>query len=231
MADQRSARPVSGEIMTGTTSGPDRARGPKDDVVDADFEVVAHAPLKADPAENASPDSISASTSKIQPVPILLPASAPAAGAPSLGGMDMLRELEVVSLGIRSRGGPLFWGGGFALALAAFWVSGGDALVRHSPLLMDRGKAALSITGVTSRVDMAGENPVLFVDGEAANEGTKETALPPLAISVSGNDGSVTRYTLGTSGRPLAPGERFAFSSRLDLPRSGVKTVSVTFTK
>ena len=37
------------------------------------------------------------------------------------------------------------------------------------------------------------------------------------------------RYRLGTSGRPLAPGEAFAFSSRLDVPKNGVKSVSVTF--
>ena len=53
--------------------------------------------------------------------------------------------------------------------------------------------------------------------------------LPPLEIRVTGNDGRTTRYTLGTSGRPLAPGERFAFSSRLEVPKNGVKTVSVTF--
>ena len=47
--------------------------------------------------------------------------------------------------------------------------------------------------------------------------------------AVTGNDRRITRYTLGTSNRSLAPGERFGFSSRLDVPRNGVKTVSVTF--
>jgi hypothetical protein len=70
---------------------------------------------------------------------------------------------------------------------------------------------------------------VLFVDGEAANDGAAAQQLPPLEIVVTGNDGRITRYRLGTSGRPLAPGETFAFSSRLDVPKNGVKTVSVSF--
>ncbi|RUU50294.1 hypothetical protein EOC99_35320, partial [Mesorhizobium sp. M7A.T.Ca.TU.009.01.1.1] len=63
----------------------------------------------------------------------------------------------------------------------------------------------------------------------AVNDGAKPTELPPLEIRVTGNDGQTTRYTLGTSGRSLASGERFGFASRLDVPRNGVKTVSVTF--
>ena len=50
-----------------------------------------------------------------------------------------------------------------------------------------------------------------------------------IEIAVTGNDGLVTRYRLGTSGRPLSPGETFDFSSRLDAPKNGVKTVTVTF--
>jgi hypothetical protein len=70
---------------------------------------------------------------------------------------------------------------------------------------------------------------LLFIDGEASNDGNGASALPPLEIRVTGNDGRITRYTLGTAGRPLAPGERFAFSSRLDVPKNGVRTVSVAF--
>ena len=61
--------------------------------------------------------------------------------------------------------------------------------------------SALSISGVTSRVDASGPNPVLFVDGEAVNDGAKPAQLPPLEIRVTGNDRRITRYTLGTSGR------------------------------
>jgi hypothetical protein len=117
------------------------------------------------------------------------------------------------------------------VALAAFWVSGGHALIRHSGLFTASAdeSSLLSITGVTSHVEASGEKPVLFVDGEAGNDGDASAALPPLEIRVTGEDGGVTRYTLGTSGRALAPGQRFAFSSRLDVPRNGVKAVAVSF--
>ena len=130
----------------------------------------------------------------------------------------------------RSRGGPIFWIAGVGAALAAFWVSGGHALVRQSPFWSsDPPAAALSIQGVSSRIDASGPKPVLFVDGEAANDGATSTPLPPLEIRVTGNDSRITRYTLGTSNRSLAPGERFGFSSRLDVPKDGVRTVSVIF--
>lgn len=72
---------------------------------------------------------------------------------------------------------------------------------------------------------------MLLVGGEATNDGTIAEKLPPLDIFVTDNDGVVTRYRLGTSGQALAPGEKFAFSSRLDVPKNGVKTVSVSFGK
>ena len=95
--------------------------------------------------------------------------------------------------------------------------------------LSEAQASALTISGVTSRVDATGMRPVLFVDGEAANDGAAAATLPPLQIRVTDNDGRITRYTLGTSDRWLSPGERFGFASRLDVPRNGVKTVSVTF--
>ncbi|TIV15464.1 MAG: hypothetical protein E5V99_31755, partial [Mesorhizobium sp.] len=113
---------------------------------------------------------------------------------------------------------------------SSFWVSGGHALVRHSPFWVTAGPAsALTISGVTSRIDASGLKPVLFVDGEAANDGLTSQALPPLEIRVTDNDRNIIRYRLGTSNRALAPGERFGFSSRLDVPRNGVRTVAVIF--
>jgi hypothetical protein len=145
--------------------------------------------------------------------------------------MAMLRKPE--SPAVRSgpaRGGPFFWIFGLGLAAAAFWVSGGHSLVRNAPFLTQpTPERALRMSGVTSRVDVSGLRPMLFVDGEAANDGKVSEVLPPFDILVTGNDGLVTRYRLGTSGRSLPPGETFAFSSRLDVPKNGVKTVSVTF--
>jgi hypothetical protein len=213
MAD--SARPVSGEIMTEPLAAVPwpAAREAAPDIVDADFEV-----LSRPSAPDAGPSGAVESP----------PSSAPA--PPSLEGMAMLRPAEAVRP-FSMRGGPVFWAAGVAAALAAFWISGGHALVRHSALFAAGSgePAMLSVTGVTSHVDASGERPVLFVDGEAGNDGHEAAALPPLEIRVTGDDGAVTRYTLGTSGRALAPGQRFAFSSRLDVPRNGIRAVAVSF--
>ncbi|MET3519195.1 hypothetical protein [Mesorhizobium abyssinicae] len=211
MAEQRTARPVSGEIMTGLgTSAAQEARAPVIDVVDADYEVLPRP--SARPEAPPTPPSRATSTAAIE-------------------GMGMLRKPEAVAeRRPASRGGPLFWIAGVGAALAAFWVSGGHALVRQSPFwAVAQPAAALSISGITSRIDASGPKPVLFVDGEAANDGAQAVQMPPLEIRVTGKDSQIIRYTLGTSGRSLAPGERFGFSSRLDVPRNGVKAVSVTF--
>ncbi|MDX8435379.1 hypothetical protein EN858_28430 [Mesorhizobium sp. M4B.F.Ca.ET.215.01.1.1] len=211
MAEQRTARPVSGEIMTGLgTSAAQEARAPVIDVVDADYEVLPRP--SARPEAPPAPPSRATSTAAIE-------------------GMGMLRKPEAVAeRRPASRGGPLFWIAGVGAALAAFWVSGGHALVRQSPFwAVAQPAAALSISGITSRIDASGPKPVLFVDGEAANDGAQAVQMPPLEIRVTGKDSQIIRYTLGTSGRSLAPGERFGFSSRLDVPRNGVKAVSVTF--
>ncbi len=209
-----SALPVSGEIMTGSSPDASRAsdRSREIDIVDADYEVLPRSgAIEGEPAvATGGPPPPRA------PVP------------PPLEGMAMLRPAAPVRP-FSVRGGPLFWAGGLAAAVAAFWVSGGHTLMRHAtPFGADAG-AVLSITGVTSHVDASGGKPVLFVDGEAGNDGGTAAALPPLEIRVTSDDGGVTRYTLGTSGRALAPGERFAFSSRLDIPRNGVKAVAVSF--
>ena len=214
MAD--SARPVSGEIMTEPApAGSGQAgNGLGQDVVDADYEVLP-------PAASADPSPSSA----VAPLHEDTPES-----AASPAGMAMLRP-SAPAQPFSARGGPLFWAAGVAVALAAFWISGGHALIRHSALFAAAPDpiAALSITGVTSHVDSSGGKPVLFVDGEAGNDGHDAAVLPPLEIRVTGEDGRLTRYTLGTSGRELASGQRLAFSSRLDVPTSGVAAVAVGF--
>ncbi|TKB32413.1 MAG: hypothetical protein E5V67_22010 [Mesorhizobium sp.] len=189
MAEDRTARSVSGEIMTGTATKAAPERVILDtDVVDADYVVLPRFAARSEPI------------------------AAPLPARPA------------------SRGGPIFWAAGVGAALVAFWVSGGHALVRQSPFWAAAQPAsALSISGVTSRIDASGLKPILFIDGEAANDGVRAESLPPLEIRVTDNASNVIRYRLGTSNRSLAPGERFGFSSRLDVPRNGVKAVSVTF--
>lgn len=148
---------------------------------------------------------------------------------PSIEGMGMLRKPEAAP-SRSSRGGPTFWIAGVGIALISFWVSGGHALVRQSPFWAAAAPtSALTISGVTSRIDESGLKPVLFVDGEAANDGTRPQTLPPLEIRVTDNNSNIIRYRLGTSNRSLGPGEKFGFSSRLDVPKDGVRTVAVIF--
>ena len=209
MAEQRTARPVSGEIMTGTSVAPE-LRPVATDIVDAEYEVLPRLVPRAEAVSSLARGMVT----------------------PSIEGMEMLRKPEAATARLpASRGGPIFWIAGVGAALAAFWVSGGHALVRQAPFwtVEQPEGAVLSIAGITSRVDASGSTPVLFVDGEAVNDGVKAGQLPPLEIRVTGNDSRITRYTLGTSNRSLAPGERFGFSSRLDVPRNGVKAVAVAF--
>ncbi|RUU12645.1 hypothetical protein EOD23_06850 [Mesorhizobium sp. USDA-HM6] len=212
MAEDRTARPVSGEIMTGTAANAAPERVMLDspaDIVDADYVVLPRFALRLEPVAAPPPQTPS---------------------TPSIEGMGMLRKPEVAPARPASRGGPIFWTAGVGTALVAFWVSGGHALVRQSPFwAASQPASALSISGVTSRIDASGLKPVLFVDGEAANDGARPESLPPLEIRVTDKASNVIRYRLGTSNRSLAPGERFGFSSRLDVPRNGVKTVSVIF--
>jgi hypothetical protein len=211
MADDEKPRAVSGEIMTdGVAAGAGRME-PAGDIIDADYIRLP---------QDASAEAPKAAESS----------SAIGSAAAPTAGMDMLRQNKPAAPTNPVRGGPLFWTTGIALVIASFWVSGGHALVREMSFSGTQApQSALRISGVTSRVDVSGTRAVLFVDGEAANDGKTTEHLPPLEIAVTGNDGLVTRYRLGTSGRPLAPGETFAFSSRLDAPKNGVKTVSVAF--
>jgi len=215
MADDERRRAVSGEIMTGpegvSAEGPQAHIAPGDDVVDAEFVSL--------------PQPIRTESHASEPASSIGSAAAPAVG------MDMLRRSEPEKASRSpARGGPLFWTTSVALVLAAFWVSGGHALVRNASIAaIEAPKSAIRISAVTSRVDASGVRPILLVDGQAANDGNSLEHLPPIEIKVTGNDGLVTRYRLGTSGRPLQPGETFDFSSRLDAPKNGVKTVTVTF--
>lgn len=212
MVDQKRVRPVSGEIMTDARperSGAHRPAGAMDDIVDAEYESVAFARI----ADTAAP--------RVEP----LVEPAPRARA----GMDVLRGDGGSAAAGPRRAGPLFWIGGVVVALAAFWVSGGHVLgqVLFEPV---RGGASASIRllDVRSHVEEHQGRRFVYVDGSVANEGATATEAPPLAIEVRGDDNSTTRYILHVSGTRIEPGERVAFSSRLDAPEGGVAGVMVT---
>jgi hypothetical protein len=157
-------------------------------------------------------------------------ASSHRSAAPPRSGMDVLRQSRAKAFR-REPGGPLFWTVGAMLVAATFWISGGHALFRDIQLFSLPERETLRIVNVSSRVDASGAKAVLLVDGETLNEGEAVEQLPAIEIAVTGNDGLVTRYRLGTSGRPLSPGETFGFSSRFDAPKNGMKAVSVSFAK
>ena len=203
MNDDDRARPVSGEIMAGDPAKTP-ARREAADFTDAEYETVGA-------AQRTSPASFTEAK----------PAT----------GMDFLKAgAKAIDDGSK-HGGPLFWTFGLALVALAFWVSGGHALVRQqvAALAPAETREALRIGEVKSRVERHGGRDVLFVEGRAENHGPQPLALPPIEIAVTATDGATTRYFLGTSGTELAPGDRYSFSSRLESPRNGVKSVSVAF--
>lgn len=220
MNDERMARPVSGEIMSGAAPASSaRPGGPSvsplgGPFVDAEFESL---PAAAQARPRAEP-----------------PQPAAAADAPARG-MDILKEAPQPA-GAR-RAGPAFWLFGIALAAGAFWVSGGHALVsRPEPAAAIPASApadpreALRITGVASRIEKGGNGrSFVLVDGEVVNTGRDPAAVPPLDIRVTDGAGRSTLYVLNSGGRLLAPSRRFPFSSRLEAPVDGVGTVTVDF--
>ena len=152
MADGSRPRAVSGEIMTNPPEGVGGRVPPEvdiaGDVIDAEYISL--------PSELQRSESKSSGTSK-SPEPVLSTPvlSIGSAAAPS-AGMDMLRRTDTpAALGQPARGGPLFWAAGVGFAVAAFWVSGGHALMRGVPFVgAEPPPSALSISGVTSRVDV-----------------------------------------------------------------------------
>ncbi|MER9335230.1 hypothetical protein NKJ06_14720 [Mesorhizobium sp. M0293] len=97
-------------------------RGSAADIVDADYVVM---PRLVPDVESVSP----------LPRAIVMP---------PIEGMDMLRKPEApAERPTASRGGPIFWIAGLGAALAAFWVSGGHALVRQAPFLSGAPAPAL----------------------------------------------------------------------------------------
>lgn len=212
MADARKARPVSGEIMAGPgrdTSAQSLRPNPAD-IIDAEFEVVATARPRAESADaqNARPHHRSMS-----------------------GGMDMLRAVAPRRASAAMRGGPMFWATGISLAAMAFWISGGHAVVRAAAFPMSWQSSPLRLADVTSRIDASGRKSVLIVDGAAVNDGTAAAELRPIDVYVASDDGKTMRYRLGTATSHVAPGARWAFSSRLEVPMNGIRAVRVVFSE
>lgn len=204
MADAVKPRLVSGEIMASVSAV--RAGAPADaDIIDAEFETLVEEVAFG-----------------------VRPGAANRRPARRVGGMDTLKPNAEPKRGER-RGGLKFWASGLTLAACAFWLSGGHSLVPGEKSQPSGSASALRLVDVTSAVVGSGGRPLLTIDGAAVNDGSTPARLPGIEIEVTGRAGRITRYNLGTSDRPLGAGQRFVFSSRLEVPKDGVKTVAVSF--
>ncbi|MCT7377335.1 hypothetical protein [Chelativorans salis] len=211
MPEKRSRAPVSGEIIVEgepAAGGPgplDAVSSPFVDIVEAEYETLA-------------------------PRPAAGAASAMVATVPPTG-LDMLRRGAYHTSERRlSLGSSAFCAFVLLAVAGAFWVSGGHAALDHvSPMWAQSSASALRIVELESRIESTGGSALLLIDGEAVNEGGATERLPDLSVNVLDMEGHTTHYFLGTSGKQLAAGDRFAFSSRLAAPKDGVKSVSVTF--
>jgi hypothetical protein len=208
MVSARMITPAGDLVATGGAVDMDRSG----DVIDAEFET-----LRPDPAERLLPP---------RPKVTIGTAAAPAQG------FDTLRKSQAHVRGqAASRGDPIFWTVGMCLVIAAFWVSGGHALVSQSliPVWHTEPANPLRIAEVTSRIEDRAGRAVLFVDGKALNSGSEAQLLPPIEVKVTANGGGVTLYSLPAATDPLPGGNTVSFSSRLEAPKEGVQSVSVNF--
>lgn len=200
MSDPTIIAPLSGEIMSGTP-GRTRARDGIGDVVDAEFTTVSR-----EPARN----------------PVSAPRSAP------VGGFDILARTS--NAPVRSRAGAGFWLCGVLASAAAFWMAGGHSLARHIPVPGMTGESPVQVASVTSQVKRSLQGVHLVIDGMLENTGADAAEAPDLDIEVAAVGGGVMRYRLGNGRALIEPRGARNFSSRLDAPATGVKSVSVTVT-
>lgn len=211
MFDVRHLRPVSGEIMTDgcVRSSVRRVADDGDVIEDAEFEVLHLSTVIPSSSDRLAPRMRTG-------------------GIGHRDGMDMLRSRTGRTPIPRERAGPLFWIVGVVLAVASFWISGGHALSRPLlALLSAPAEEPMRIANLTSSVQERNGRRIVVIDGSVENTASAMSLVPTLAIEVTGDAGRVTRYTLGSAGALVEPGEHYRFSSRVNAPLGVVAAVSV----
>lgn len=209
MVQDDRARPVSGEIMSAAIfrGGTALPRDTKN-ACDAQFETLPQ-------AKEAAPSGNDMAVVRV---------------SDRVSGLNFLTQNKTTGRRFAQPRGFLFWSAGLCCVALAFWIAGGHALFMSADRLgLTRAGQALQISAVESRVEAINGRDILFIDGYARNYGPLTHALPTIEIAVTGNDGNVTRYYLGSRESQLESGSHHAFSSRLQAPEAGVKTVSVAF--
>ena len=90
--------------------------------------------------------------------------------------------------------------------------------------------AGLELREVRSHIEMDGARKVLAVEGEIANMRRESRSVPPVALTVRGEDGQAKyAWTTRAAKSRLEPGETIAFRARLASPPESGADVLVRF--
>ena len=90
--------------------------------------------------------------------------------------------------------------------------------------------AGLELREVRSHIEMDGARKVLAVEGEIANVRRESRSVPPVALTVRGEDGQAKyAWTTRAAKSRLEPGETIAFRARLASPPESGADVLVRF--
>jgi hypothetical protein len=90
--------------------------------------------------------------------------------------------------------------------------------------------AGLELREVRSHIEMDGAHKVLAVEGEIANMRRESRSVPPVALTVRGEDGQAKyAWTTRAAKSRLEPGETIAFRARLASPPESGAEVLVRF--
>ena len=90
--------------------------------------------------------------------------------------------------------------------------------------------AGLELREVRSHIEMDGARKVLAVEGEIANTRRESRSVPPVALTVRGEDGQAKyAWTTRAAKSRLEPGETIAFRARLASPPESGADVLIRF--
>ena len=90
-------------------------------------------------------------------------------------------------------------------------------------------EAGVDLANVTSSIERSGPQVLVKVDGTVVNQSLETTAIAPVAVTLTDRNALTTRYLVRVPAARLAPGEGFAFSTRLSVPSDNAKSVQVGF--
>ena len=130
-----------------------------------------------------------------------------------------------------ARGGPVFCRAGSCWCAALTRFGGRHNIVAGKGLIgSPTARQPLAIDVWRSRVEPRGEGEVLFRGGCDTNRGTDTRAYRPIAIAITDRNGFDEPAIFWDKRRAAgAPASSIGFSSRVEAPSNGVRSVTVTF--